>query len=358
MTPSILVMGFSTRHVAKSAHEAGYTVYAVDHFCDQDLSWYTRDRIRFDELADLPGAISEICTRHHIDWMVPTSGAEQHPGSIPVLGTSPDRVHRFMDKLATQDFLESLDIPVPAILGPGCFPAMIKPRTGSGGWRNAVIHNAEEMEAWCEAFSHPPYISQEVVLGTPASVCCVADGCGNARALAANRQILRDEEGVQYGFSGSLTPFLHPGTARMMEMAEKIAAATGCRGTLGIDFVLGAVPCAIEVNPRFQATLDTVETATGINLFSLHAGACHGILPDKRPPVLRHAVRRILFADRNIEVKADLALLAPIVADIPWPGFYCEEGHALISVYGWGRSPGEAMDSLDKHMKRVRQYMG
>jgi len=359
MSGSVLVCGFSTRHVARSARLAGFTVYAVDHFCDQDLSWYTQDRVRFEELAELPGAIEEMCTRHQVDWLVPTSGAELLPGRTTFLGTSPGRAHRFMDKLLTQEFFESIGIPAPKIQESGHYPAMIKPRTGSGGWRNTVIRNGEDLARWLEDFDYPPYLTQEVVSGTAASVCCVADGSGNARALAANRQILRDEVGVNFGFSGSLTPFNHKGTTLMMEMAEKIAGASGCQGTLGIDFVLGDdEPWAIEVNPRFQATLDTVEAATGENLFSIHADGCRGILPARSLPISRHAVRRILFADRDVVVKEDLSSLSPMVADIPWPGSFFEEGHALISVYGWGGNEGEAFASLDKHMKRVRQYMG
>ncbi|MCU0632430.1 MAG: ATP-grasp domain-containing protein [Methanolinea sp.] len=358
MNVPVLVCGFATRHVARSAHLAGYEVYAVDHFCDQDLSWYTRDRERFEDLADLPGAIQEMCSRHHVDWLVPTSGAELFSGRTPVLGTSPDRAMRFMDKLLTQEFFESLGIPAPKILGPGCYPAMIKPRTGSGGWRNMVIRNDAELERWLETFDHPPCLTQEVVTGMAASVCCVADGSGGARAIASNRQILRGEEGAHFGFCGSVTPLDHPGGEMMRGMAERIAGASGCRGTLGIDFVLGKEPWAIEVNPRFQATLDTVEAATGTNLFSLHDRACHGALPKGRLQASRYAIRRILFADRDTVVREDLSSLSPAVADIPWPGSFFEEGQAMVSVYGWGESEDEAMNVLDTHMKRVRQYMG
>ena len=123
MSPSVLVMGFSTRHVAQSAYRAGYTVYAVDHFCDQDLAWYTRDRIRFEELSDLPGAVEEICRRYRIDWAVPTSGAEVLAQGLPVLGTPPGVAARFLDKLATQEFFESLGVRVPRLLPAGEEPA-------------------------------------------------------------------------------------------------------------------------------------------------------------------------------------------------------------------------------------------
>ncbi len=76
MKGRVLVAGFSTRHVAQSAARAGYEVCAVDHFCDQDLFWYTTDREKFSDLADLPDAIQEICRRHTFDLVIVTSGAE------------------------------------------------------------------------------------------------------------------------------------------------------------------------------------------------------------------------------------------------------------------------------------------
>ena len=57
MKKRVLIAGFTTRHVARSASAAGYTVYSVDHFCDRDLSAYVKDCSRFEDLASLPGAI-------------------------------------------------------------------------------------------------------------------------------------------------------------------------------------------------------------------------------------------------------------------------------------------------------------
>jgi predicted ATP-grasp superfamily ATP-dependent carboligase len=351
-------MGFSTRHVAKSAHEAGYTVYAVDHFCEQDLSWYTRDRIRFEDLDDLPSAVEEMCSRHRIDWAVPTSGAEALPQGLPVLGTPPDAAARFLDKGETQAFFESLGVPAPMVLQTGQYPAMLKPRSGSGGWRNRIVSSPAEEASWRDEFEGVESISQEVVDGIPASVSCLADGKGNARAIAANRQILRGEGRAAYGFCGSQTPFDHPLAPRMMAYAEKIAASSGCRGTLGIDFVVGEEgPYAIEVNPRFQATLDTVERALATNLFSAHARACQGILPERVPDPACVSIRQILFAEKDCTVCRDLSSLFPAVSDIPWPGTFFEEGRAVISVYGWGPPRERALNLLDTHIRRVRQYI-
>jgi hypothetical protein len=144
----------------------------------------------------------------------------------------------------------------------------------------------------------------------------------------------------------------------MVTRAEQIAAASGCIGTIGIDFVLGAKTAnAIEINPRFQGTIDTVEMAYGCNMFQCHIDACSGKLPQKSFSPLQVAARSILFAERDFTLTADLKYLRPHVADIPWPDTFFEEGQAVVSVYGQGPTRETAFLMLDKHISTVRQYI-
>lgn len=358
MKGRVLVAGFATRHVAQSAFRSGYEVCTVDHFCDQDLVWYTKDREKFEDLADLPDAIDRICRRHSFDFFIPTSGAEILPVPVPLAGTPHTAIRRLMDKLDTQHFFESLNVPVPRILPEGEYPAMVKPRSGAGGWRNAVIRDDTEMAAWQQLYENVPHIRQEIVTGDAASVCCIATGSA-AMAVTTNEQILRGGDGESaFGFSGSVTPCSHPRAGEIAVIAERVAAASGGVGTIGVDFVIGENgPVAIEVNPRFQGTADTVEMACGCSLFDLHIDACRGVLPQVRPQVRQVAARKILFADRDMTVRSDLSPLKEFVSDIPWPGTFFEEEQAVISVSGWGADRKEALARLDKHITTVRQYM-
>ena len=357
MKGRVLVAGFSTRHVAQSAARAGYEVYAVDHFCDQDLSWCTKGREKFDDLADLPDAIDTLSRHHRFDLFVATSGAEDLTAPLPLCGTPKDKIGRFLDKLDTQHFFEDIDVPVPHLATCGRYPVMVKPRRGAGGWRNAVVQNAAGLAAWESRYPGVPHICQEIVTGIPASVCCVTDGM-RAQAVAANEQLLHEDGGSRFGFCGSVTPLDHPLRDHMIAIAERVAAASGCIGTIGIDFVLGSTKAyAIEVNPRFQGTMDTVEMAYGCNVFQHHVDACRGILPAGYWSPRQVAVRRILFADRDMTVSADLKHLVPYIADIPWPGTFFEEDQAVVSVFGWGATREAAVTLLDKHISTVRQYI-
>lgn len=357
MTGRVLVAGFATRHVAQSARRAGYTVYAVDHFCDRDLGWYAEDCLSFQELAELPEKIVELAARHPVDALVVASGAEAVGTAIPLCGTPPSKVERFLDKLEIQRFFEGLEVLVPPLAASDRFPVMVKPRRGAGGWRNAVARTAEELRRWKEAWPDVPYIAQHLVDGVPSSVSCVADG-RRARAIAVNRQILRGEGESAHGFAGSLTPFSHPLAAEMVACAERIAAASGCVGSVGIDFMAGEKPWAIEINPRFQATLDTVEMATKKSVFAMHMDACRGVIPATVPAARQVAVRRILFAERDMRLGADLSALAPRIADIPWPGTEFEEGHAVVSVFGCGETEAAAYADLERNTATVRRLIG
>ncbi len=357
MKGRVLVAGFSTRHVAQSAALAGYEVCAIDHFCDQDLSWYTADREKFIEISEIPDAIYRICQRHTFDLFIVTSGAEDLSIALPLCGTPKDKVARFLDKLDIQHFFEAISVPVPRLLANGEYPAMIKPRKGAGGWRNAIVLDRTGLSAWENLNPGIPYIRQEIIEGIPASVCCVTDG-SKARAIAANEQFLRGDGLSTFGFCGSVTPFEHPLCSEMITRAEQIAAASGCIGTIGIDFVLGSTTAyAIEVNPRFQGTIDTVEMAYGCNLFQYHVDACTGILPSVELSPKQVAVRSILFADRDFTLSSDLKHLSSCLADIPWPGSFFEAGQAVVSVYGWGQTRDTALCMLDKHISTVRQYI-
>ena len=364
---NLLVAGFATRHVAASAHRAGYTVYAVDHFCDTDLYSYVKDAETFFECVDLPHIVALACEKWNIDGILVTSGAESLMiDAAPVLGSVSECAARFCDKQHIQTFFEKHEIPTPKQISLSSFEAgkryMLKPLQGAGGWKNRVVTEKSEIDEWFEEFQGP-FLLQEYVFGIPASVCCVTTGM-EARALAVNVQIMRDSPSVPFGFSGSCTPLMHPSAEQMISLAEKAALASGCIGIIGIDFIIGDEVWAIEMNPRFQATLETVERATGINLVQAHIDACNGVISASIPQVPQYhqtSIRRILFAERDLIwpdhfAEGHLDLLVRF-SDIPKKGTVFEPGHAMISVYGTGMDLSAAEQDLHTSITTVLQYI-
>ena len=365
---TLLIAGFSTRHVAASAHRSGYTVYAVDHFCDSDLCFYVKDAEIFLDHTDLPFAIDFACKKWDIDGILVTSGAESITvDTIPVLGSSAECAAKFCDKQQIQYFFEKYDIPSPKQIDPASIEPdkqyLLKPLEGAGGWRNRVIKSQNDIDEWVKEFQ-APFILQEYVSGIPASVCCVTTG-KEARAIALNAQLMRDDPLTPFGFCGSYTPFIHSCSEQMIQLAEKIALATGCIGIIGIDFIVGDGIWAIEVNPRFQATLETVERATGINLVQAHIDACNGIISASiplSPTYQKTCIRRILFANKHMTwpTSSEASSLGTDLirfSDIPHPGTTFEPGNAVISMYGTGTDLATAEQDLHTSITTVLQYV-
>ena len=65
-------------------------------------------------------------------------------------------------------------------------------------------------------------------------------------------------------------------------LSAAVAGEFGLAGVNGIDFISrGGRAYAVEVNPRWSASMELVELAYGISVFGAHAAACaRGQLPD------------------------------------------------------------------------------
>ena len=314
---------------------------------------------QFNELYELSVLIDRMCVEYEIEGIIPTSGAENLKNlPAPLIGTDPEIGGKFQDKRYIQEFFENLSIPIPPLCNEDEYPAMLKPVRGSGGWRNTIVRKQEDIRAWQELFPEEDFILQRIIEGIPASVCCVGNGEA-AKAIAVNQQIMREKGPYRFGFSGSITPFDHRMVPVMIKYAECAAAASGCRGILGIDFIVQDDSVyAIELNPRFVATLDTIERATGVNLFSLHVDACRGDIPSSVPLPVSYSVRKILFADKDIRVISDIGRFGLNVADIPLPLSEIEEGGAIISVFGKGYDRVSSLADLDTTINSVTKYIG
>jgi predicted ATP-grasp superfamily ATP-dependent carboligase len=119
--------------------------------------------------------------------------------------------------------------------------------------------------------------------------------------------------------------------------AERIISHFGLVGSNGVDFVVSkeGTPFVIEVNPRFQGTLECVERVYGVNVVKAHVEAC----VDRR--LLRKTfssrgfcTRLILYAPQRVVVP-DLRAFCG-VRDLPLIGAVVEEGEPLCSITSAG----------------------
>jgi predicted ATP-grasp superfamily ATP-dependent carboligase len=345
----ILLAGVSTRALAESAARAGYRVTVVDAFGDLDLR-AVADVVPLHHKGARPygaATAARAASRVSAELVAYTSNFENHPAAVAVLsrgrrllGNPPEVLARVRNPLALARALAAAGVAVPITRASAPTPSLdarrwlLKPRRSGGG------HGTR---AWSRGQPVPrgAYL-QEWIAGPPGSIIFVADG-RRAVTLGLTRQLVGHRAFGSQGFRycGSLLAarktalFVRQGElhARAVALADAVTAGFGLRGLNGIDFIArNGVPYPIEVNPRYSASMELVERATGLSLFRAHLDACAGTLPEAPEPSVRVCGKAIVFARHDVLV-GDPARWKAEIADVPHPGERIAAGRPICTVF-------------------------
>jgi predicted ATP-grasp superfamily ATP-dependent carboligase len=354
----ILVIGINIRHIAGSASRAGHEVFAVDCYGDRDLRVWAKETAVMARSAmaeDMAEHISFYVEKFRPDAVVLGPGLEEASvRGVPVLNNPPEKTALVSDKLWLAGWLERNGFPFiktrpAAALDDLRFPFLVKPRKGAGGVGCRIVETpstpSDLQRPEAAAQGKEEIIAQELIFGRAASVSVIGSG-REARAIAVNEQLSGIPWAGAKGFrySGNITPLTPPQCA-IGPMAEKIIARLGLLGSNGIDFLLTEKgPVVVEVNSRFQGSLDTVEAATGQNVFKAHLQSFSGRLPKPPGPPCRTAGRIIIYAPCNLTVEADL--LMDWTADVPEKGSRIAADDPVLSITAQGSGRDEVMHRL------------
>ena len=352
----ILIVGYSVRHIACSAARAGHEVYAADSFCDLDLEACSYGTTLLPQPLDTRQAESLIQTyieKFSPDAVVLGPGLEEaRVKGVKVLNNPPEKAALVSDKLWLAGWLEKKGFPfIPTDVSPkkASFPAVIKPRKGAGGVGCKLVKRAADMKLGEDMNLENGMIIQDWLSGTPASASVIGTG-RDSRAIAVNEQLIGASWAGADGFrySGNISP-LEPLQPEIASMAEEIISELGLVGSNGVDFLLTEKgPVVVEVNPRFQGSLDAVELSTGKNVFQAHVESFKGILPENTVPK-NVAGRAILFADDSIKIGEQLTrwiMGMDWITDIPRQGSDIMKNDPVASVLATGRNRAEVLDLL------------
>lgn len=369
----LLLVGLDLVALAKSAKAAGFKVYAADYFGDYDLKRVCdgcqaiieqeagkscgkiHDNYNPEKFIDLVRAILEETS---VDAILLSSGLddsfevlEELNELAPILGNKPEVFRRVRDERYLFREFKRLSLPCPEtivvenledaqrVAKDIGYPVIVKPlrRFAGAGIRKAM--NPKELEKGFKTVSliDNKVVIQEYVTGVNASISFVSS-VNQVRVLTINEQLLGLKEAGQqepFGFCGNIVPFTVTSEAlqKCHEIVKKIASHFKLLGSNGIDFILSSKgePYIIEVNPRFQATMECIERVLGLNLVEMHVKACLNMkLPRIAHEINRYCTRLILFSKGRVKVK-DLTRLN-WVRDIPFPEVIVEEGEPLCSV--------------------------
>jgi len=370
---NILVIGMDVVSLATSATKAGYKVYTVDYFGDQDLKRVCHESLSIiKQTPDIscgqlstnfnPEALLQLTMgllkKNTIDVTLLSTGLDDSPDvlfelndMIPILGNCPHVIKRIRDKMKFFQELERLEIPHPETAMAENFeearkkakdigyPVLVKPSKGFGG---VGIRKAQGPKELKQAFQHASLIDEKVLIqeyisGTPASVSLISSN-NETITLTLNEQLLGVNELGQeepFGYCGNVVPLVTTRSVmnRCKNTTERITSHFGLIGSNGIDFVISkeGIPYVVEVNPRFQATLECVERVLGINMVEAHMKAClQGILPIIVKKTAVFCTRLILFAPQR-SIIPDLSVFEE-VRDIPIPEVIIEKGEPVCSI--------------------------
>ena len=369
----ILIVGYSVRHIACSATKAGHNVFAADSFCDLDLEACSNGITLLPQTLDAPQAESLIQTyieKISPDAVVLGPGLEEsRVKGVRVLNNPPEKAALVSDKLWLANWLEERGFPfIPTVESPEnvSFPAVIKPRKGAGGVGCKLVKKATDLKPEEEVKLEEGMIIQDWLSGTPASVSLIGTG-RDSRAIAVNEQLIGAHwvGADEFRYSGNISPLeLSPLTSckgtlqpEMARVAEAIVSELRLVGSNGVDFLLTEKgPVVVEVNPRFQGSLDVVEMSTGKNVFQAHLDAFGGILPDGPAPK-EVAGRAILFADESIKIGELLTrwiMGKHWITDIPRPGSDIKKSDPVASVLATGRDRAEVLNLLIERTAMLR----
>lgn len=348
----ILIAGISVRHIACSAFRAGCSVIAADCYCDQDLERCASEAILLQE-ANAAQLLQEYIDMFSPDAVILGPGLEEaRVTRARVLNNSPEKIAEVSDKLWLANWLESKGFPhikTRSTAEDIAFPAIVKPRKGAGGVGCELIREKNDL------FLEDDIVVQEFVNGLPASVSTIGNGLAG-KAIAVNEQLIGASWTGARGFrySGNITPLEAPSQG-IAEMAEEITSELGLMGTNGVDFLLTENgPVVVEVNPRFQGSIDTVELSTGFSVFSAHMESFNGRLPE-RPISRKAAGRAIIYAAEDLLINKDMS--QEWITDIPRIGSKIKKDDPVASILAEGKGREDTLNLLMSRSEWLRRNL-
>ncbi len=366
---SLIIVGASVRAAAFSALRAGLSPWCADLFADSDLRALCPAIVI--AAADYPQRFRTLVrTAPPGPWMY-TGGIENHPRLAEQMAKERwlwGNARSVLERVRSPEWLVGLfrkagiECPVISTDRSGLDAGkrwLVKPRLGAGG---AGIHFLKN------PFSQrrPRVFFQEFVEGPSYSAVYVG-GPKGARMLGVTRQLVGEPwlHAAPFQYCGSIGPItVEPDSEDYLNrLGNVLSVGAGLRGLFGVDLIAGDGQWfPIEVNPRYTASIEVIEYASGTSLLALHrqvfdatapalasSPSCNGLVAK----MIEFARESIHFPDdgpwRHSISNAFRADLLPAFADIPAPGTLIERGQPVLSFF----VAGSTLAEVELKMKRA-----
>ena len=245
-------------------------------------------------------------------------------------------------------------------------PCVLKPEKSGGGFGIYMIRNFEDFYGSFENLKEIKdgnYILQEHIRGNHMSCSFISNG-ENAKIVYISEQIigeLRFGCRSSFAYCGNIinknisdsTNDKNRGLSnKLNNTVQLITKFSGLLGSNGLDFILNypegknSEPqiTFLELNARFQGTIDLIEAATGINIVEMHLNSIiDQSLPDTVPfPDDNTYIRAIYYSPIDFHILVDLQGFN--YRDVPLIGNKVLTGQPLCSSILIGKDKNEAFE--------------
>ena len=371
----LAIVGASTRAAAFSALRAEFEVVAADLFADADL----QRACRAERIAGYPEALANWLAATPCDAWMYTGALENHPELVdrmaaikPLLGNKGDALRNSRDPLRLQQALRAASVGFPdTTTSPAGLPLdgswlckTYRGASGAGVWQlrgDAALTRGVQSHAFFQRYAE----------GTPASATFAAFE-NDSLLLGVTRQLLgpgtSGAERWRYRGSIGMLPISVAVNQQLAALGKALSGGMSLRGLVGVDLVVdGDRIWVIEINPRYSASVEIVERASGLSAIAAHVAAC--TKTELAPPTLEdHAVyevlhgKAVLYARRETVINesffrwalertsvdpagCDLADISPVGTRIP-------AGGPVLTVFGSGRNCEQILDERLAEVER------
>ncbi len=380
----LLILGASTRAAAASAVRAGFDPICADRFGDEDLRRIA-SVIAVDN--DLHRTLDAVRALPPTPWIY-TGSLENDSKFIaavserhPLLGNPREVLRKVRDPFWLERTLRTHDLPALRVRSSRSSDAfvrtdnrpdvgvrstserwLLKPTRGGGGTRITVWTG--QARPTSERFH-----LQEQRLGTPMSALFIGRSDA-AELIGVCEQLIGPTAGAptEFGYAGSIGPITVSDQTRelLQRLGDTLTREAQLRGLFGIDFILAddfLIPWLVELNPRYTASVEVLERATGRALLAEHATACghRTATVRERPPPHGIIGKQIVYATRDLTAPRLESLFesdehtpgSPLIADIPAPGSRIAAGWPICTVFAESPSVTECKARLSTGRQTV-----
>jgi predicted ATP-grasp superfamily ATP-dependent carboligase len=350
----VLILGASARAAAFSALRSGLRPYSADYFADRDLA-AVGPVVRIDPAHAAGDFLAVAGSLPPTPWFY-TGGLENHPELVDrvsrrhrLWGVGAGALRAVRDPMQVARTLNQAGIPAPEVRResqglPRDGSWLVKPIASGGG------RGIQPLTGGARPDSAAHYFQQRI---HGPSFSALFLGRGDRSCLVGITRQWMGVAGAPFAYRGSLGPCpIGPALAgHLRALGDRLTAAFGLVGWFGVDYILAdGLPWPVEVNPRYPASLELHELASGCSLLREHRRACEGSRDEGtvlgEPSVPRRPVlaKRILYATRHAIVP-ELPLdgtdhgdrfAVPAIADVPQPGGCLEPGEPAMTVFATG----------------------